>query len=84
MTEPAQYFCVYHKRPCFCMVLNLMLDIVESTLTTCIIMYNFLMLKFRIGNDLFQLSDMLEYFEHITNWGSGLKIRDALYMIISY
>ena len=42
------------------------------------------MLKFCIGNDLFQLSDMLEYFEHITNWGSGLKIPDALYMIISY
>jgi len=42
------------------------------------------MLKFCIGNDLFQLSDMLEYFEHITDWGSGLKIPNALYIIISY
>ena len=42
------------------------------------------MLKFCIGNDLFQLSDMLEYFEHIRNWGSGLKIPDAPCMMISY
>ena len=27
---------------------------------------------------------MLEYFEHITNWCSALKIPDALNMIISY
>jgi len=45
MTEPAQYFSVCHKCSCFCMVLNLMLDIIESTLTTCIIMYNFLHVK---------------------------------------